>query len=909
MYSLPSYRKTIFSAGAALVGLVAALGLTSSVAVDRSYRRLETEFVGDHLERVISTFTDEQDSLDSTGRDWAEWDDTYQFMEDRSDRYISSNVTAAALTNFDLNLILFLNTSGEIIHAQSYDRETEAMQAIPPDLLSHLSARSLLLQNASEPTLEPGILLLDQDPLLIVARPILTSEAAGPSRGTLVVGRYLTESSVAALQDKLRLSLQVFRVDDPMLPPTERTILQSFLDPSAPELLDATEVSMLPPDTTIRVLDAQTIAGYALLRDIYGQPAVLLRVNMPRTVYQQGQRNKAYFSLVILVTIAIFGGLILAVVSADLRRRKTATEELQRLLQALHASEERYALAVKGATDGLWDWDLQSQTIYFSPRWKAMLGHPDQDISEHPQEWFDRVFPEDLIQLQAALQAHLDGHTEHFECEYRILARDGSYRWMLSRGLAVRGAAGKAHRMAGSQTDITARKDTERQLEHDALHDALTGLPNRTLLMSRLERAMQVVKRHPNYRFAVLFIDLDRFKVVNDSLGHRMGDQLLIATAQRLLSSLRGMDTIARLGGDEFAVLLEDIRDFSDAQRTVERLQKELEVPLMLEGIEFFISASIGIALSSPDYELPGDLLRDADIAMYRAKATGRAHYEIFDTAMHAQLMERLHLENDLRRAIERHELQVHFQPIVSLTHSKIVGFEALVRWPHPEWGLISPAKFLPIAEETGLILLIDAWVLRESCRQVREWQDVFPQHRDLTVSVNISSKGLWQPDFVPRISNLLQEMNFNPHCLKLEITEMVLMDKDDNVVTTTFRQLRELNVQLDIDDFGTGYSSLSRLTRFPIDALKIDRSFIQQMISDENSAEIVRAIIALAQNLNLEVIAEGLETEEQISRTRALGCDYGQGFFIAKALDPRAATAFLADCSPRWAATEMCSR
>nr|WP_290220982.1 EAL domain-containing protein [Trichocoleus desertorum] len=561
----------------------------------------------------------------------------------------------------------------------------------------------------------------------------------------------------------------------------------------------------------------------------------------------------------------------------DVTARKQAEEDLRE-------SQERYALAVEGANDGLWDWNLKTNEIYFSPRWKSMLGYQEGEIGSFPEEWFSRVHPEDVERLKAQMGLHLEGFSPHFESEHRMRHQDGSYHWMLSRGLAVRDSSYKVTRMAGSQTDVTERKQVEEQLLHDAFHDVLTGLPNRALFIDRLGLAIERSKRPGHNLFAVLFLDLDRFKVINDSLGHMIGDQLLIAIARRLEACLRGGDTVARLGGDEFTILLEDIVDIHDATRIANRIHQALLSPFNLQGQEVFTSVSIGIALSETGYDWPEDLLRDADTAMYRAKSLGRACHEVFDRTMHLRAVELLHLETDLRRAIERQELQLYYQPIVSLTTSRIHGFEALIRWQHPERGLISPAEFIPLAEETGLIVPIGLWVLREACQQTQKWQKQFSDNFPLTISVNLSGKQFSQPDLIEQIERVLQQTALEARSLKLEITESVMMENAESA-TKMLLKLKALGVQLHIDDFGTGYSSLSYLHRFPIDQLKIDCSFVKRLGADDESAEIVRAIVTLAHNLGMHVTAEGVETAEQLMHLRALECEYGQGYFFFQPL------------------------
>lgn len=560
---------------------------------------------------------------------------------------------------------------------------------------------------------------------------------------------------------------------------------------------------------------------------------------------------------------------------------------------ALRESEERYAIAVQGAKDGLWDWNLKTNQVYFSPRWKSMLGWEEDEISHNLDEWFSRIHPEDFESVKTLLVAHLEGITPDFEGEYRMLHQDGSYRWMLCRGLAVYATNGKVSRIAGSLTDITSRKRTEKQLLHDALHDALTDLPNRALFMDRLERSLERHKRNPTYLFAVLFLDLDRFKIVNDSLGHVVGNHLLIEISRRLQACIRSEDTVARLGGDEFVILLEAIDCPSDATRVAERIHQELAQPFNFNQHEMFVTVSIGIALTSKEYEQPEEILRDADTAMYRAKALGKSRYELFDTSMHTHAMALLQLETDLRYAIERQEFELHYQPIVALKTDRLSGFEALVRWRHPQRGLVSPGAFIPMAEETGLINPIGWWVLQAACQQMQDWQQKFSMQPPLTISVNLSGKQLTQSDAVARVEQILQTTGLNPAALKLEITESSIMENAESTVAR-LQQLKALGIQLSIDDFGTGYSSLSYLYRFPIDTLKIDRSFINTMDVELEKLELVRTIATLAWNLNMNVVAEGVENDNQLDYLKSLGCEYAQGYLFSKPIDQVATEQFI---------------
>ena len=560
--------------------------------------------------------------------------------------------------------------------------------------------------------------------------------------------------------------------------------------------------------------------------------------------------------------------------------------EQSRTLHALRESEERYALSARGANDGLWVWDLRASEVYYSPRWKSMLGFSEDEIGTGPDEWISRVHPDDVDLLLAALDRHMRGDVAHLEHEHRVRGRDGSWLWMLSRGLAVRDALGAATRIAGSQTDVTERKVAVERLMHDAFHDGLTQLPNRALFMDRLERAMELQRRRPDARYAVLFLDLDRFKVVNDSLGHVVGDELLVAVARRLTSILRASDTVARLGGDEFAMLVEGLEHDADPVRAAQRIEDTLAEPFLLGAHEIFTTVSIGIALSTTGYERPQDVLRDADIALYRAKARGKARHEVFDTAMHERAVKLLEFETSLRRAIDRGELRVCYQPVIELVTGRLAGFEALVRWQRGD-TLIGADEIIPVAEETGLIVPIGEWVLRDALRQLSAWNGA-----NVDMHVNLSPRQLLHPNIVDRVADALSSTGVDSRRLHVEVTESLLIDNAE-AAGALLQDLRSLKVGLSLDDFGTGYSSLSSLRQFPFDMLKIDRSFLLDADA-RRSDEIVRTVAALARTLGMQVTVEGLETAEQYGRMRALGVDYGQGFFFAAPLAVEEATAML---------------
>ena len=549
---------------------------------------------------------------------------------------------------------------------------------------------------------------------------------------------------------------------------------------------------------------------------------------------------------------------------------------------ALRDSEERYALAAQGANDGLWDWKVPSKEIYFSPRWKQMLGYADDEIRPDPEEWFGRVHPGDLDRVKSEIIDRKVDAPAVFACEYRMRHKNELNIWVLCRGITVRNSQGTMLRMAGSQTDITEGK----------VLDSLTGLRNRVYFIDKLEACLAGA-RDGSHPFAVLFIDLDRFKVVNDSLGHEAGDRLLIEVASRLQSSIRAADLIARVsnpsviarfGGDEFAILLSDTGGRRDSASVAERILKQLEAPFYLEMHPVFVSVSIGIALGSSG-KTAEELLRNADAAMYFAKTKGKARFEVFNQGIRDRAVARLELETDLRKALEAQEFVIYYQPEVSLQTGKTIGFEALVRWQHPERGLLPPSEFIPIAEETGLIVPLGRWILKQACRQMAEWHRSITRGTLPSVSVNMSLKQLADPGFVEDVARVLVESGLSPPSLRLELTESSIMENSE-LTLKVLRRLKALDVGLELDDFGTGYSSLSYLHQLPFDAVKIDRSFVSGMPEREGSTHLVETILGMARSLKLDVVAEGIETKEQRDELAAMGCPFGQGFYFGRPTD-----------------------
>jgi PAS domain S-box-containing protein len=582
--------------------------------------------------------------------------------------------------------------------------------------------------------------------------------------------------------------------------------------------------------------------------------------------------------------------------------------QLHRIRRQLAERDQLFQLISENAADMIALVGSDGRRLYNSPAYEKVLGYSAEDLKTTSS--FDQIHPDDRPRvLKAAENARLSGHGERME--YRIRHKDGTWRTLESTASPIRDAKGQTDKLVIVNRDITERKRAEELLAHNAFHDGLTNLPNRALFLDRLQHALTLSKRHANYKFAVMLIDIDEFKIINDSLGHTAGDALLIKIGQRLKEAVpqadtvsrprvSGMpdkpindDTLARLGGDEFTILLDDIRDPIEAVRVAERVQAELATPFVVNQQEIVISASIGIAASTSPHTQAEDLLRDADIAMYRAKRTGKARCEVSDTAMHASAVKRLKLETDLRKALEQGEFRVFYQPIVSLQTAKITGFEALTRWQRPE-GVVPPIEFISVAEETGLIIPMNRQLLREACLAVKSWQAEFLSTPPLTLSVNITPKEFAQPDLASEIGKTLAQVGFDPGCLQLEIVETIAMG-DAEKSGQVLAQLKALGVRMSIDDFGTGYSSLSRLRRIPVDTLKIDRAFIMNMDTDAENREIVRTIILLAHNLGLKVVAEGTESEKHIDQLRELHCEMAQGYFFSKPADDKAMLKLLA--------------
>ncbi len=889
------YRKTIIVVGITFACLIILLYATSKIMLLRSFTELEKQDVTLNVQRVQSAITDVLAKLDSESGDWAGWNDTCTFIEDVNDNYIKVNLPDASYVILGINMTLFIDPSGKIVYGKNLDLTSREEISLPGNIERYL-AGNIKLWNHTDPfDSVSGIVLFPEGPMLVASRPIITSEGKGPVRGALIMGRYLDTEEIRRLSEITHISLTVERLDDPQRSP-------DFLNAQA-NLNDLSPVFVQPANEDF-------VAGYSLLKDINENPILVLKVDLPRNIYQQGRDAMRYFLLALLVFSAVFGVVVLLLLERVVLRRLsrlntsfgaissssdhamrlpvTGHDELaqlatsaNRMLESLELThrklsdnEERYRTLTENAYDLISEISTQGQYLYISPNYRDVLGYEPRDLIN--KSISDIIHTEDLNDVLNRLKKLEFSTLKHLTC--RMISKNSEIRWFESTGRAYQTAAGET-RIVFVSRDITERQKYEETIWRQAFHDTLTGLPNRMLFIDRLSLALAHTKRSKQM-LAVIFLDLDRFKLINDTLGHEIGDQLLKSVALRLQECVREGDTIARLGGDEFTLLLPEIIKSEGAAKIAQKIIEEILQPFHIGDHELYISTSIGIALYPSDGEDADTLLKNADTAMYLAKERGRNNYQFYTPALNKKTIERMTMENELRRAIERKEFVLHYQPKVNIKTSKIIGMEALVRWQHPVRGLIPPADFIPIAEETGMIVPLGEWVLRTACAQNKAWQDA--GFEPLSISVNLSGRQFQLQNLAVVIKRILKETDLAPYWLELEITESTAMQNADYTIET-LNKLKEMGVQFSIDDFGTGYSSLSQLKRFPVDKLKIDKSFVVEIGKGHDSEIIASTVIVLGKSLKLGVIAEGVETEEQLNFLKKYQCNEMQGFLFSK--------------------------
>jgi diguanylate cyclase (GGDEF)-like protein/PAS domain S-box-containing protein len=984
----------------------------------------EKRFVQTEVDQSESVLQNELAQMDTLIHGFSSWDDTYTFALDQNQDYIDKNLTDPAFPDGDLHFLIVVDPSGKAVYAKYYDPQNQEDPPFPFQIAPFLQSYPELLRFPDEHTGRIGLVSFSHMPMLVVARPVLTSLETGPAHGTLIGVRILGPQELDSLSQLTHRKINLIG--------SEQAAASIPTLPSAAVLMD---------QVFVQPVDSQTSIGYKYLQDLHGQPALVLGVENKRDLYHQGVKTAWIFTGSLLTLALLLSGVTYCFFRSTLRVRRSIRQNLERFQmvidqsrdaiiqitgyfqilelnpaarellgiktgypqaislqsiltfepaldetrlydlcdrraigeflcvrrdgahldlelsaarisgalfpafslmlhdvtarkkteadlqeaaallternealrasnEALHASnealktsEERYMLSAKGSHDGLWDLNLITGEIYYSARWKEMLGFGEDELQPDPQVWFSRLHPDDLFHFRIALAEHLLRHTEHFECEYRIAPKEGSsgagsegaeppartYRWMQARGLAVWDEQGNALRIAGSQTDITERKEIEEQLRYDALHDGLTGVANRTLLLDHLKHVNDRKKRNPNSIFAMFFLDLDRFKQVNDTMGHQAGDQLLVETAHRLQTGLRSIDTVsrfvgpetlARIAGDEFVILLEDFNNTDDIQKVTHRIIQVFDAPYQIAGRELSLSASLGYVIPDQAYDQVEDIIRDADIAMYQAKQLGSGQAVCFQKEMYQQTLRRIQVENELRQAVEHREFEVYYQPIYTLADERMIGVEALVRWNHPVRGMLLPSEFIDVAEETGLIVPIGYWVLEESCRRMQAWSQQFHTVTEFIVSVNLSVHQIMSPNLVDTIQTILAATGLNPKKIWLEVTENVLLENSDLVIGQ-LKELREMGIRIEIDDFGTGYSSLSYLQNLPIDGFKIDRLFVRDIASE--GRQIVKTLVDLGHSMGLTEVAEGVETDLQKDYLKTVACDFMQGYLMSR--------------------------
>lgn len=559
-----------------------------------------------------------------------------------------------------------------------------------------------------------------------------------------------------------------------------------------------------------------------------------------------------------------------------------AAIERAQMRRAISEVQERFALAVRGSNDGVWEWLLESDEMHFSRRWRELLGYGVDDLANEAIEWFERVHPDDLQELRADLHAHIEGHKPYHEHEHRIRASDGNYRWVITRGVVQRNASGRPVRMAGSLTDTSDFRLREQKLLEESRFDPLTNLPRREPFMERICNAIDVAGEYEDYAFTVLMVDVDRYRWLADSIGHQAADKMLGIVSKRITACVRPGDTVSRFGGDKFAILLDNVEELELGTHIADRIRRSVSEPIEVDGQTIYATVSIGLTTSRRGYTSSEDVINDATAAANKAKEAGHDRYAVFETKMRVDALSNLRLEVALRQAVEKGEFELHYQPIVDLATKRLVAFESLVRWRHPRRGLVPPLEFIPLAEQTGLIIPLGRWVLREAARQLSEWNRDLPESRRLAVSVNLSGRQISDPRLLEEIQGIVEEFQLPPGALKLELTESVLV-KNADVVQRFLSTLRGVGVRIWVDDFGTGYSSLSYLHRFPVDGLKIDKAFVDGLDGTERSAAMVRTILSLAANLGVEVVAEGIEEVVQAEQLQSLGCGWGQGYLFSR--------------------------
>ncbi|MFX4260728.1 EAL domain-containing protein [Pelotomaculum propionicicum] len=891
-------KKTLIIIGITFSCLILLLYGSLRYIIMKDYTALENQDASQNVQRVLSAINDEADQIAANASDWATWDDTYKFVEDRNSDYIERNIPDTTFEDLKLSLFLCVNSSGEIVFGKSYDFINGTEMPMPSGLESILAENKMLWHHDSTESKISGIFAFQEGPMALASAPIITSDQTGPVRGALIMGRYLNSGEVANLAEKTHLTLNLHRLD----------AMPGLLADIKSKLEGTEEDNFI----VVQPFNEEIINGYALLKDVFDNPVMVLQVDLERGIYQQGKNSLRLLLFSLVIFVLVFGALVVMLLEKNVLSRlaklsrnfslisscgdhsmrlqasgndeltelaesaNKMLESLQNTHQILSVTKERYRTLTENAYDLICEISTDGRYLYTSPNYKEVLGYDQSDMIN--KSVIDFIWQEDKNKVNNAIvNIEFSGLKE---LTYRMMSKNSDLRWFESTAKTFKTVKGESRLVAVSR-DITEKQKYEETIKFQAFHDSLTGLPNRLLFKDRLSLELAHCRRN-NKMLALIFLDLDRFKLINDTLGHEVGDLLLCQVAERLSECVREGDTVARLGGDEFTIMLPEITCAEGAAKVAEKILENIRKPVILGEHELFISTSAGIALYPSDGDDTETLIKNADTAMYLSKEKNRDNYQFYTPALNHKTHERLLIENELRRAIERKEFVLHYQPKVNINSRELTGIEALVRWNHPCRGLLLPAEFIPIAEETGMIVPLGEWVMRTACAQNMSWHEA--GYTPNAVSVNLSGKQFYLQNLVETVKRILKDTGLDPHWLELEITESTAMQNSEYTAETLYR-LKKMGVQLSIDDFGTGYSSLGQLKRFPVDKLKIDKTFVMEIGEIRDSEVIASTVIALCKSLKLGVVAEGVETEVQRKFLQKHQCSEMQGFLFSKPL------------------------
>jgi diguanylate cyclase (GGDEF)-like protein/PAS domain S-box-containing protein len=830
--------------GASLSVLFLVLLIASRLILLDSFVEIENNNMQKNVDRALNALNGELSHLSTVNGDYAGWDESYKFIQDGNKEFIEANLPDTVFPQLRLNLLIYIKNNGDIVHARGFELHNETPEPVPESIFTHISPESPLVRHPNTKSIVRGVLRLPEGIMLVSSRPVLTNEYEGPIHGALIIGRYLDSKEIEQLAQQTKLSIGVLRVDDKIIP-------DDFKD-AMTRLSDARPV-------LVSTLSKEVVAGYTIVKDVYGNRAFVVKVDAPRTIYKQGVHTITYFILWFLLA-----GFMFAVVSYLLFEKLVLSRRRGR------ESEDRYRAVVEQAAEGILLINCDDNKILEgNAAFKGLLGYENSEIVN--MTLYDMI-AEDIETADLEI-----GRIIKEKRDLKLRHKDGSQ--LYAELSASNFSYNDKDAMCVVVHDITERKLFEEQLMYQASHDSLTGLANRNLLNDRFNHAAAYQKRKRN-TLAVVLLDLDRFKVINDALGHGVGDSLLKLVSERLTGGVRSYDTVARLGGDKFVILVTDVMDMNDIITVAKNILDLFATPFTLNENELFASASIGISMFPSDGESVEHLLMKADTAMYYCKGQGGNNYQFFAEEMNRKVKDRLSMETNLRKALEQQEFILYYQPKVDLSTGDICGMEALIRWQRPDGHMVSPAEFIPLAEETGLILPIGEWVFRTACRDSKHLIDM--GYPNLHISANLSARQFAQENLIELIKGILDETGLDPMHFELELTESILM-KDEEKLIKKLRAIKDTGVRLSIDDFGTGYSSLSYLKRFPIDVIKIDRSFVMEITSNPDGAAIVQTILAMAHTLKLRVVAEGVEKPEELMFLREHGCEEMQGYYFSK--------------------------